>query len=110
MNFIHKDLAAGGWTKYNLMEQLGNVGSDVDRAIRWKEKGNQKYFEDAFDRALELLYLTIADPRWKKRLKELCRAKEVLCDFFYGGNQYGSTAESLQKYFYHFALAARAGR
>ena len=63
MNFIHADLAAGGWAKYTLMEQLGNVGSDVDRAIRWKEKNNQQYFMAAFYRAIELMDLTKMDPR-----------------------------------------------
>lgn len=110
MAFIHADLAAGGWKRFNLMEQLGNVGSDIERAIRWKERGNEEYFQAAFDRAIELMDLTIQDSRWKKQLKELCRAREVICDYFFGGNQYGSTAESLQKYFFHFALAANAGR
>lgn len=108
MNFIHADLAAGGWKKYTLFEQLGNVGSDVDRAIRWKQKGNEEYFRASFDRALELMDLTIQDCRWKKQLKELCRARDSICDYFYGGNNYHSTADSLSKYFYHFALAARA--
>lgn len=110
MNFIHSELALGGWGKYTLFEQLGNVGSDVDRAIQWKEKGNEEYFMAAFYRALELMHFTIIDPRWKKQLKELCRAKEVLCDYLVGDNVYGSTAESLSKYFYYFALAARANR
>lgn len=108
MNFIHTELAAGGWAKYTLMEQLGNVGSDVDRAIRWKEKGNEEYFQKAVDRAMELMDLTIMDKRWKKSLKELCRARESIVDYFLGKNEYGSTAESLSKYFYHYALAAQA--
>ena len=108
MNFIHAELASGGWAKYNLMEQLGNVGSDVDRAIRWKQKGNEAYFQNAVDRAIELMDLTIMDHRWKKSLKELCRARDVICDYFLGKNEYGSTPESISKYFYHYALAARA--
>lgn len=107
IKFIHSELAAGGWSKYSLEEQLGNVGSDVDRAIRWKEKGNQEYFQKAFDRAIELMDLTIMDKRWKKRLRELCRARDVVCDYLVGNNEYGSTAASLSKYFYHYALAAR---
>ena len=110
MNFIHTDLAAGGWKKYTLLEQLGNVGSDVDRAIKWKGKNNEAYFMAAFYRAIELMDLTIQDKRWKKQLKELCRAREVICDYLVGDNTYGSTAESLSKYFYYFALAARANR
>jgi hypothetical protein len=41
------------------------------------------------------------------RLREIARAREVVVDFFAGSNEYGSTGSSLQKYFDHFALAAR---
>lgn len=58
-------------------------------------------------RALELLDLTIADERWRgPRLREICRAREVVCDFIAGDNEYGSTAASLDTYFLPFALAA----
>ena len=35
------------------------------------------------------------------------RDREVVVDFFAGPNEYGSTAESLMKYFDAYALAAR---
>ncbi len=38
----HKDLAAGRWYSLSLAEQLGNVGSDFERALRWKEKKQEK--------------------------------------------------------------------
>jgi hypothetical protein len=66
--------------------------------------------EQAFDRAVELLDLTIADERWKGRRKELPRAHELLCDAMFGGKNYGSDFASLDRYFSHFAMAARAGR
>jgi hypothetical protein len=59
---------------------------------------------------LELLDLTIGDPRWKGRRKELTRVRELLCDAMLGGKEYGSDLGSLDRYFYPFAVAARAGR
>ncbi len=106
---IHDQLAAGRWQSLSLMEQLGNVGSDVARAARWYGKDQQRC-EQAFDRALELLNLTIADERWKGRRKELTRARELLCDAMFGGTTYDSDLASLDRYFFHFAMAARAGR
>jgi hypothetical protein len=94
------------WFKLTLYEQLGNVGSEVGRARKWQHK-NQKIFEGCFFRALELLSLTISDPRWRYRLKELCRAKEFLCDAYFGGPLYNSDFASLDKYFHHFAVAAQ---
>jgi hypothetical protein len=61
-------------------------------------------------RALELIDLTLDDPRHRSsvaRLREICRAREVLLDFLVGPNQYGSTAVTLQRYFDAFAVAAR---
>lgn len=92
-----------------LAEQLGNVGSEVGRIARWREKDSHAC-EKAFHRALELLDLTIGDPRWKGRLKELTRVREFLCDAMFGGHLYGSDLVGLDRYFYHFAVAARAGR
>lgn len=106
---IHDQLAAGRWQSLSLMEQLGNVGSDVARAARWYGKDQQRC-EQAFNRALELLDLTIADERWKGRRKELTRARELLCDAMFGGKTYNSDLASLDRYFFHFAMAARAGR
>jgi len=106
---IHEQLASGRWHSLSLVEQRANVGSDVARAARWQEKDRQR-FEQAFDRVLELLDLTIAGERWKGRRKELTRARELLCDAMFGGTIYGSDLASLDRYFSHFAMAARLGR
>ena len=109
---IHRGLAEGRWFTLSLIEQLANVGSEVERASRWYQLGDRERFERAFDRMLELLDLTIADPRWRRRgaLKELLRVRELLCDLFYGDNVYGTTFESINKYFLEFGIAARANR
>jgi len=105
----HRDLAAGRWHVLSLAEQLGNVGSEVSRAIRWRSR-NRELAERAFHRALELFDLTLDDPRhlcMPARLREIARAREVLVDFLAGSNQYGSTPISLQRHFDAFAAAAR---
>ena len=115
MNEIqHKSLVSGAWGELTLCEQLGNVGSEVGRAVSWHKKGNKEYFEKAFDRALELLDLTIVDNRWRAsvwpgRLKELVRAREFLCSAFFDKENYSATPQDAEKYFFQFAVAARAG-
>lgn len=74
---IHEQLAAGRWHTLSLMEQLANVGSDVARAACWYGKDPQRC-EQAFDRAVELLDLTIADERWNGRRRELTCARTGL--------------------------------
>ncbi|MBI4239454.1 hypothetical protein HY620_00505 [Candidatus Uhrbacteria bacterium] len=107
---IHKNLAMGPWFSLALMEQLGNIGSEVERALRAHEQGNQERFEKAFDRALELMDLTISDPRWRTRLKELLRTREVFCDYFFGHNSYAVTSAQLRKDFLYYGIAARSGK
>ena len=106
MPFIHKELAAGRWYRFSLAEQLGNIGSEVLRASRHKDK-NEKLFWGAVERTLELFDLTLSDPRWKGRRLEIARAREVFCDAVYGGKLYQSSFENLQRYFDLFAFAAR---
>lgn len=106
----HKELAAGRWNTLSLCEQMANVGSEVERTIRWKEKGNADYSYRAFERALELLDLTISDIKNRKRLKEIVRVREALADHFYFNNEYRSTDLSWSRYFYSFNYAARVNR
>lgn len=107
MTYQHKELAQGRWFNFTLNKQLANVGSEVIRTINWKNKGNKEYSQMAFYRALELLSLTIDDPENRKQLKELTRLYEVLVDYFYADNQYGSTDQLWLNYFLPFNYAAR---
>ena len=110
MSHQHHDLSEGRWNMLTLVEQLGNIGSEVERVLRWQEKGNHAYAMRAMDRALELFELTLDCPGNKGRLREVARVKEVLLDFIVGQNEYGSTRESLQRYYLPFAVAARRTR
>lgn len=107
MTFQHTSLANGRWNQLSLIEQMANIGSEVFRAIKWKEKGDQETAEGAFYRALELFDLTTMDLKNKMRLKEVLRGRELFCDFFIGSNQYQQTAQQWENYFYFFNYAAR---
>jgi hypothetical protein len=106
---FHPELASGKWHLLSLAEQLGHVGSEVSRALRRQEKKDRLY-EGAVSRAFELLDLTLKDPRWRHRLKELARAREALADAVSGGHLYGSQMKDLDRYFFYFAVASRCHR
>lgn len=104
---IHNTLTPERWARFTIYEQLANVGCDVDRAIRWRNKGEPEYSRQAFERALELLDLTIRDPKNKgPKLKELLRVREVWVDYFLYDNQYHFTDEFWHNYFYYFSYIA----
>lgn len=89
------------------MEQLGNIGSEVGRARIYQDKNDKERLQRAADRALELFDLTLADLRWRGRLLEIGRARDVFCDAILGGSEYGSKLSELESYFMYFAIAAR---
>ena len=105
----HPGLAGGRWQTLSLAEQLANVGSEVGR-LRRAAGRDEPLAARAFERALELLDLTLADPRWRGRLREIARARELLCDAALGAGVYGTTLEDLDRYFLAFAMLARSGR
>jgi hypothetical protein len=105
----HTDLTIDRWQKFSFFEQMANVGSEVERTIKWKNKENLEYSRMAFERALELLDLTISDPKNKKKLREILRVREALADYFAFSNEYKSTDNSWKNYFYAFNFAARLG-
>ena len=110
MNYQHKQLAAGRWKKLSFFEQMANIGSEVERTIGWKKKGNNTYSNLAFERALELLDFTIDTCNQRSKLKELTRLRECLVDYFLYDNIYNSTEQSWHTYFYAFAYAAQLHR
>lgn len=104
---IHKTLTADHWFSLSIFEQLANIGCDIERTIAWKKQNQPDFSKKAFERVLELLDLTIADPQNKGgRLKELVRTREALVDYFVYDNTYNSTEEQWKKYFYDFNYAA----
>jgi hypothetical protein len=107
MSLQHKELAEGRWNTLSFAEQMANIGSEIERTISWRKKGRPEISARAFERALELIDLTVADAKNRPRLKELLRVREAVSDHFYFDNSYQSAPESWQRYFGSFLTAAR---
>jgi len=108
MNYQHKTLAAGRWKEMSFPEQMANIGSEVERALNWQAKANIGYSQKAFERALELLDLTLDSVTNHARLRELARVREAIVDYFTGSNQFNSTPTSWKRYFLPFAYLVRS--
>jgi hypothetical protein len=90
-----------------LTARMANIGSEVERALRWSAKGNPDYSRMAFERALELIDLSLACSHLPSHLKETARLREALVDYFAGPNEFGSSESSWKSYFTPFTYAAR---
>lgn len=96
------------WERFTLSEQLANVGSEVERAIRSHQAGSPGRFDNALARALALIDLTVADERWRgPRRREILRAREEFCRLFFDPDVPPDSAAGLTKYFLAFSVHAR---
>ncbi|MBR0173203.1 MAG: hypothetical protein IJQ21_10485 [Lachnospiraceae bacterium] len=87
------------WFQMPIGMQISNVGSEVFRALSWKNKGNEKRKIGFCNKAIEFLQLSIEDPKNRHRAGELSFCIEELQDFFLGENLYKTTEEMLHKYY-----------
>ena len=107
MSYQHQELAAGRWQQLTFFEQMANIASEVERSLNWRMRNNPGYSQRAFERALELIDLTLAAAKRPSCLRELARVREAMVDYFSGKNEYASSDAAWRKYFSPFTYAAR---
>ncbi len=97
------------WAQMTIYEQLGNVSSEVGRAINATRAGKEKRAQGAIDRAVDLLDATIEVLVQQKspRVKEVLRAREEFLRLFFDGT-FDEDADNIARYFNLFAIAARS--
>ncbi len=109
MNYIHSLEAKEDWLKRPIEYQMGNIGSEVSRALRWDGK-NQARADKAVDRALELFDFTIeANVSKHARLTEVLKARDEFCDYFFANNSYRTDPVRMQKYYDGFVVMMANG-
>jgi hypothetical protein len=95
------------WQSLIFYEQMGNIASELSRAIKFKEANDIQRMDSSLWRLLELVDLTIDDQKNRSRLRELCRFKEILGDWYSEMKVYDVKPESLLNYALDFAMLAR---
>jgi len=100
------------WAQLTFNEQMGNIGSEVGRAIIAHRNGNEVRKNRAIDRAIDLFSATVEaliGTKYSYRLKEVLRARDEFLRLFFDGT-FDQDADNIERYFMYFAYAARAGR
>lgn len=87
------------WYAMPVSAQISNIGSEVSRAIRWKNKGDSERMVMFCEKAIEFLQLTITDPKNEHRKNEFEFCIEELKDYFMGDNIYQTTNDALSRYY-----------
>ena len=97
------------WAKMTINGQMGNIGSEVGRAIIAHRNGNKTREDRAIDRAIDLFSATIealVGTKYSYRLKEVLRAREEFLRLFFDGT-FETDAANIERYFMNYAFAAR---
>lgn len=93
------------WQRQDILNQMGNIGSEVGRAFNALDKGEEGSMKGAFYRGLDLLDACVEGLVAQKspRTKEVLRAREQFAAAIIADR----SDRSLENYFMEFALAAR---
>lgn len=105
------DFSIDNWNTLTLAEQLGNVGSDFDRAMKWKAKAQPQLFMNAARRTLDQLDMTLTSSRLNGvRRKEIARVRESTCYELFSELGTAHSAKQLSRYFLSMASLARMNK
>ena len=78
----HKSLTSEKWNSYTKPQQILMIASELHRSkIRMLKKNNSEV-NLAYERAFELIDLTVEDPKWKYATKEMLRLREVMGEIY----------------------------
>ena len=66
------------WNSFPIFQQILMISNELNRSVNCLKKNDTENSRNALERAMELTDLTIEDPKWDKRLKELLRFRELL--------------------------------
>ena len=87
------------WFEMPVWMQISNIGSEVERAIRCKNRGDNQKAGNFCRKAIDFWHLTQEDPKNKHRIGEFECAIEELQDYFLGENNYQTNDEVLRRYY-----------
>lgn len=93
------------WAQMDVFNQMGNIGSEVGRALTAKRQGKHDRSQAAFYRGLDLIDETarIWAARKQPGLRELLYARDLFAESVTTDN----IDPTLEAYFMQFAIAAR---
>ncbi len=99
------------WAQMTIFEQMGNIGSEVGRAIRAKQLHDEQRFNGALCRGLDLFEATTEVLIAKKsgRVREVLIARDQFLQLFFGKAP-ENDAQKIEEYFMQYAIAARLHR
>lgn len=79
------------WTSFEKRFQLLNIMAEFERARVAEEQGIRAHVVLALEKALELIDLTLDDPKWRNDLAMILGLRDKVARFYIGSDE-GSVA------------------
>ena len=79
---LHANLSLEKWCSYSQGQQILMIANELNRAANWIEKDQNLESNMCYERAFELIDLTVEDAKWRGRLRELLRLREILAELY----------------------------
>lgn len=92
------------WAALPFYAQMGNIGSEVGRAMNAIKRNDKTSLQGAYYRGLDLIDATVSGLESLARRRELLRAREL----FSQAIESNTVDQKLDDYFMTFAILARA--
>ena len=87
------------WFAMPVSVQISNIGSEVNRAIRYKNKGDMQKAANFCNKAIEFFEIIKQDPKNSRRINEFNCCIDELTDYFIGDNEFKTNDEMLHRYY-----------
>ena len=78
----HKTLTEEKWAQFPFYKQLLMIANELNRAKNWIIKGDSEEVRNCYERAFELIDLTVSVSVRRKALRELLRFREMLAEVY----------------------------
>ncbi len=75
---LHKNLESAKWQKFSMKQRELMIANELNRAKNWIEKKDLEEVKNCYERALELLDLTVEITKSGNRLREYLRLREMM--------------------------------
>ena len=75
---LHRNLESAKWQKFSMKQRELMIANELNRAKNWIEKNDLEEVNNCYERALELLDLTVEITKSGNRLKEYLRLREMM--------------------------------
>ncbi|MFH1540480.1 MAG: hypothetical protein ABID79_01320 [Elusimicrobiota bacterium] len=78
----HKTLTEEKWLQFPLHKQILMIANELNRAKNWIIKNDSQEVKNCYERAFELIDLTVAVSTGKNLLREFLRFREILAQLY----------------------------